>query len=154
MQGSHRDYRLRYSPEYAKFGVEDYATTHSRLSLKNREVVARYDNSILYNDYVVTEIMKLFKEEDAVVLYLSDHGQDVFDTSDDFFGHSAEHGYDIPMMFYPTPVFCEKHGELVNSIKSNTEKEFRTDSLMYTIMDIAGVETVNCISYKQKSLLK
>jgi heptose-I-phosphate ethanolaminephosphotransferase len=154
MQGSHRDYRLRYSPEYAKFGVEDYATTHSRLSLKNREVVARYDNSILYNDYVVTEIMKLFKEEDAVVLYLSDHGQDVFDTSDDFFGHSTEHGYDIPMMFYPTPVFCEKHGELVNSIKSTTEKEFRTDSLMYTIMDIAGVETVNGISYKQKSLLK
>lgn len=154
MQGSHRDYRLRYSPEYAKFGVEDYAATHSRLSLKNREVVARYDNSILYNDYVVTEIMKLFKEKDAVVVYLSDHGQDVFDTSDNFFGHSWENGLDIPMMFYPTPVFCEKHGELVNSIKSNTEKEFRTDSLMYTIMDIAGVETVNGISYKQKSLLK
>ena len=154
MMGSHRDYSLRYSDEYKNFTPQDYNATHPRLSKKNKAVVAHYDNSILYNDYVVTEIMKLFKEEDAVVLYLSDHGQDVFDTSDDFFGHSEEHGYDIPMMFYPTPVFCEKHGELVNFIKSNTEKEFRTDSLMYTIMDIAGVETVNGISYKQKSLLK
>ena len=154
MQGSHRDYRLRYSPEYAKFNAEDYATTHSRLSLKNREIVARYDNSVLYNDYVVTEIMKLFSDKDAVVVYLSDHGQDVFDTSDDFFGHSWENGLDIPLMFYATPIFREKRRELVNSIINNTGTEYRTDSIMYTIMDIAGVETVNGISYEQKSLLK
>lgn len=154
MQGSHRDYRLRYSPEYAKYGVEDYVTTHSHLSMKNREVVARYDNSILYNDYVVTEIMKRFKDKDAVVVYISDHGQDVFDSSDNYFGHSWENGLDIPLVFYPTSVFSEKRRELVNSIKNNTEKEFRTDSIMYTIMDIAGIETVNGISYKQKSLLK
>ena len=154
MQGSHRDYKLRYSPEYAKFGVEDYAVTHSRLSLKNREVVARYDNSVLYNDYVVTEIMKRFKDKDAVVIYLSDHGQDVFDTSNDFFGHSWENGLDIPLMFYPTAIFNEKHGGVVNAIKNNTERVYRTDSIMYTIMDIAGIETVNGISYKHKSLLK
>lgn len=154
MQGSHRDYRLRYSPGYAKFGVEDYATTHSRLSMQNREIVARYDNSVLYNDYVVTEIMKRFKDKDAVVIYLSDHGQDVFDTSDSFFGHSWENGLDIPLMFYPTPMFCEKHGKLVDSMMNNTETEYRTDSIMYTIMDIVGIETVNGISYKQKSLLK
>ena len=154
MMGSHRDYSLRYSDEYKNFTPQDYNATHPRLSKKNKAVVAHYDNSILYNDYVVTEIMKLFKEEDAVVLYLSDHGQEVFDYDDEFFGHSAEHGYDIPFMFYPTPAFREKHAGIVESIKNNTETEYRTDSLMYTIMDIAGVETVNGISYKHKSLLK
>ena len=154
MMGSHRDYRLRYPEEYNRFQVEDYAISHSRLSRKNKEIVARYDNSILYNDYIVTEIMKRFEDKNAIVIYLSDHGQDVFDTSDDFFGHSPDHGFDIPFMFYPTPSFREKYAAIMESIKNNTETEYRTDSLMYTIMDIAGIETVNGVSYKQKSLLK
>lgn len=154
LNGSHREFRLRYPSEYNKFKAEDYDVTHPSLTHGNREIVSQYDNSILYNDYVVSEIMKLYEHKEAIVIYLSDHGQDIFESSNDFYGHSWQYGLDIPMMFYSTPVFCEKHGELVNSIKKNVEKEFRTDSLMYTIMDIAGIETVNGISYKQKSLLK
>ena len=154
MMGSHGVYNLRYPPEYAKFSAEDYEVSYSRLTPHCRGIISHYDNSILYNDYVVSEIMKRFEQKNAIVLYLSDHGQDMYNGSDDYCGHSDAYGLDIPMMFYPTCAFREKYDGVVQSIKDNVDVAFRTDSLMYTIMDIAGIETVNGISYKHKSLLK
>ena len=152
MMGSHGVYNLRYPPEYAKFTAEDYAVSYSRLTPHCRGVLSHYDNSILYNDNVVYEIMKRFEQKDAIVIYLSDHGQDMYNESDEYCGHSQTYGLDIPMMFYPTPAFCDKFDGVVQSIKKNVDVAFRTDSLMYTVMDIAGIETVNGVSYKQKSL--
>ena len=161
MMGSHYVYDKRYPSEFARMKAEDYSKTHAHLSVENRQKVAEYDNSILYNDSVVYEIMRKFEDRDAVVIYLSDHGQDVFDSSDDYAGHakignakSEEAGRNIPLMVYTSSLFREKHPELQQRIETSVNRPYRTDSIMYTIMDVAGVETVNGVSYKHKSLFK
>ena len=161
MMGSHFLYDKRYPSEFARLAAEDYSKTHAHLSVDNRQKVAEYDNSILYNDSVVYEIMKRFENKDAVVVYFSDHGQDVFDSSDDYAGHakignakSEEAGENIPFMVYTSELFREKHPGLQQRIENAVNRPYRTDSIMYTIMDIAGVETVNGVSYKHKSLFK
>jgi heptose-I-phosphate ethanolaminephosphotransferase len=50
--------------------------------------MAEYDNSVLYNDYVVSEIIKCFADKDAVVLYFSDHAIDLFETDEKYCGHA------------------------------------------------------------------
>ena len=161
MMGSHYVYDKRYPADFARFTAENYSETYSHISAENRQKVADYDNSVLYNDTVVYEIMKRFEDEDAVVIYLSDHGQDIFDSSDDYAGHakignekSEDAGRNVPFMVYTSELFREKHPELQRRIEAAVNRPYRTDSIMYTIMDIAGVETVNGVSYKHKSLFK
>jgi heptose-I-phosphate ethanolaminephosphotransferase len=161
MVGSHFDYDKRYTDEYDRFNRADYAESHSHLSSSKRGVVAEYDNTVLYNDYVVYELMQKFTGKDAVVVYLSDHGEDVYRSSSGFRGHasgvSAAHEKivkQIPLMFYTPELFREKHPVKQSQIDAACKTHYRTDSIMYTLMDLAGVETVNGVSYKNKSLLK
>ena len=160
LMGSHAEYSRRYPSSFSKFNASDYNVSHSHLSSENRDILAKYDNSVLYNDYVVYELMKRLEKEDAFVAYFSDHGQDVFNSSDDYAGHATNSARSkqvacaIPFMVYTTSLFQEKHPSLQNKIETSTYKKFCTDIVMYTIMDVAGVETVNGISYKHKSLFK
>ena len=158
LSGSHTEYKKRYPRKFAKFNADDYEISHSHLSKDKRQMVAEYDNTVLYNDSVVYELMLRFCDEDAVILCFSDHGEDVFHTGNNFIGHgSLKHSYatmQIPFMVYTSPIFREKHPELQLRIENAVDRPYRTDSIMYTIMDVAGVETVNGISYKHKSLFK
>ncbi len=161
MMGSHHDYKLRYPETFEKFVAKDYDKTHSHLSTENRQLIAEYDNSVLYNDSVVYEIMQRFADEEAVVFYFSDHGEDVFMTSPDFTGHaivgnelSEYYGRQIPFMVYTTEKFRNKFPQMEERIKAAVDVPYRTDSIMYTIMDVAGVESVDGVSYSHKSLFK
>lgn len=161
LMGSHISYNSRYPASFSNFEPDDYVVSHPHLSDKCRQTLSEYDNSILYNDSVVYEIIKIFEQKDAFVLYISDHGQDVFKSSNEYAGHaingnpvSEQVSVKIPMFFYTSPAFLNKHPELYNRIRSTINRPYRTDSVMYTIMDVAGIETVNGVSYKHKSLFK
>lgn len=158
MMGSHAEYASRYPDNFSRFKAGDYTETHSALSNENRKIISEYDNSVLYNDTIVFEIMKRFEHEDAVVVYAPDHGEDIFITSDNYFGHgipqTEEVCYNIPFMVYTSPLFRERHPDLQERIKNAVNRPYRTDSIMYSIMDVAGVGTVNGVSYKHKSLFK
>lgn len=155
--GSHVDYEKRYPNEFSRFNTDDYNVSHQHLSQNNRKLIAEYDNSVLYNDFIVYSIIQRFKDENAIVIYLSDHGEELFETNNDFFGHGITSNPDIvlniPFMIYTTPLFKENHRSLQTQIEQSIQKDYRSDSLMYTIMDIAGIDSVSNTSYKHKSLL-
>lgn len=161
LMGSHTHYEKRYPATSGKFVPGDYDLTHQRLSDKNRQIIAHYDNTVLYNDSIVYEMMNRFSGDDAAVIYLSDHGQDVFESSNDFAGHarfgsevSAAAARNIPLMIYTTPLFKEKHGNMQELIEQSVDKPYRSDSIMYTVMDLVGIDSVNGVSYKHKSLFR
>lgn len=159
LMGSHHNFSWRYPKTYSIFKAEDYSESHKNLSQGNRKLLAEYDNSVLYNDSVVYEIMQSFADKTAVVFYFPDHGIDAFKSSNSYIGHansvkSQEFGRQIPFMVYTTKKFKDKFPQLEERINQTVDIPYRTDSVMYTIMDIAGVETVNGISYKGKSLFK
>ena len=105
--------------------------------------------------------MMQFADKDAAVVYLSDHGIDVFYSSDDYIGHaikgdseSMQSSREIPFVVYTTETFRKGHPALQKKICRSLGNSMVTDWLMYTIIDLAGVETVNGVSYKERSLLK
>lgn len=161
MQGSHHSFKERFPAAFSKFTADDYIVTHARLSKDKRQLLAEYDNSVLYNDSVVYEMMKRFSDKEAVVFYFSDHANDVFESSNDHIGHSILndelsnfYGKQIPFMLYTTEKFKDKYPQIEEKIKSAVDVPLRTDSVMYTIMDIAGIETINGVSYEEKSIFK
>ena len=78
--GTHMSYQYRYPQDYEKFTGRDgvpAAIDDSKLELYNS-----YDNAVLYNDFVVSSLIKSYSKADpnGFLLYLSDHGEDVYDS--------------------------------------------------------------------------
>ena len=71
---------------------------------------------MLYNDYVIYSKIQQFKDKDAIVIYLSDHGEELFETNKDFFGHGVtsnpEIVLNVPFMIHITSIFKELHQPL------------------------------------------
>ena len=142
LMGSHTAFSHRYPKEFNIFKYSDYMEKPEN----QRQVLAEYDNSILYNDYVVYNIIEEFVNKEAVVLYFSDHGLDVFDTSNDYIGHARKtvgHSIvvakQIPFMIWLSDKYKLKYDNDVERMKNSINKNFCTDNIIYTIMDIAGV---------------
>jgi heptose-I-phosphate ethanolaminephosphotransferase len=161
LMGSHHSFSHRYPKNFSKFSAIDYIDTHSHLSIENRQLLAEYDNSVLYNDSIVCELINIFNNKEAIILYFPDHGIDPFRSSNEHIGHanandptSIMHGKQIPFLVYTTDRFKEKFPFLEEKILNSVDIHYRTDSIMYTIIDIAGIKTINGISYKNKSLFK
>lgn len=137
--GSHVAYYLRYPKHYNRFRRADY----DRPTDRQRIVLSSYDNTVLYNDMVVSELMKLYDGQDAVVIYFSDHAQDLFESDRHFFGHgrdgnpvSEAAAAAIPMMVYMTPVFRSAHPDTEALIRSTAARPFNTTDLTALLMQI------------------
>jgi len=63
--GSHMYFKDRYPEKYSKFRGGD-----SRLEKDINE----YDNSVLFTDYILSQVLKISDEYNAKFIYLSDHG--------------------------------------------------------------------------------
>lgn len=158
MMGSHFEYRMRYPDEFSRFTVNDYPDRKAH----QRYILSTYDNSILYNDYIVEQLINLFRDRETVVVYMPDHGQDVYQSAPDYCLHgktndpvSFAYGVKIPFMVYATPLFQQRHPGLMQRIKDRQEhpKPWNTDDLPYFIMDLIGVETVNGENVQSRSVL-
>ncbi len=138
LMGQHEAFQSRYPKAFERFKAKDYLTFPEH----QREVLAAYDNATLYNDYVVSSIIDLYKDKDAVVFYFSDHALDVFDTDPDFFGHakmteaSQAQGKEIPFMIYVSPVFLQRHAQVVDRMRRAVDTPFCTDRFIYAVIDV------------------
>lgn len=161
LMGSHHSFNHRYPKRFSRFSAKDYEDTHSHLSINNRQLLAEYDNSVLYNDSIVYELINNFTDKETIVFYFPDHGIDPFRSSSNYIGHaeannpaSIMHGKQIPFFVYTTDKYKKRFPLMEEIISNAIDIHYRTDSIMYTIIDIAGIETINGISYKNKSLFK
>ena len=142
--GQHFTYADRYTPPFKKFTEADYSRD---LSQSEREIVAHYDNSTLYNDFAVDSIIKMYEDKNSIVLYFSDHGEEIFEL-DDFVGHgNAKHrptlDYQIrvPFMIWTSKKFQERYPDVVNRIKESIHKPIITKDLPHFLFEVAGIET-------------
>lgn len=143
LMGSHVDYKKRYPEKWNKFQVNDYP----ELKESQKGVVAAYDNSILYNDYVVSEILKCFDLTETLALYFSDHGQDMFDSSEDYFGHaitgnplSIAAATQIPFFVYMSRRYQDNFPKESELLKAMSQVPFNTESTIGFLCSVLGVD--------------
>lgn len=149
LTGTHEEFRLRFPPEFASFTASD----ETAATEKWREVQADYDNAVLYNDYIVDAIINKFKDKNAVVIYLSDHGDDVYDDERGFMGHSGEevrsrHMVEIPFFIYGSPSFWQSHEKLKAKLFAAKDRPYSTENVIHFIMDLANIKTTSYDSAK------
>ena len=148
LYGQHTAYGERHPADFAKFSARS-VKSKLRLSDEQRGVVADYLNATLYNDYVVDSIIRMFSDRNAIVLYFSDHGEEVYDfrlqqgrTDLKTDVPRALHSQlDIPFMIYVSPRYAATHPQQVERIKRSLDRPFMTDNLPQVIFDLLGVRT-------------
>ena len=141
LMGTHGGYKNRYPTEFEKFTVSDETKGENE---KQKQERAFYDNAVLYNDYVVNSIIDMFVDKDAIVIYASDHADEVYEDRD-FVGHSetdgSTHMIEIPMLIWVSESFKENRPELAARIAASVNRPFETDDMIHVLLDIMSIET-------------
>ena len=123
----------------------------SRKDLDNRrkDQIAHYENATFYNDWVVSNIISMFVKSEAVVIYLSDHGEELYDFRDHY-GRTQEtkktsdllkYQYEIPFMIWCSDIFISNHPEIITNIKGACHKPFMNDNVCQILLGLAGIRT-------------
>ena len=139
---AHVDFKIRYPQEFEKFHADEYLNNIAA----RRNMLAQYDNSVLYNDHVVSSLMTLFEKEESLVFYFPDHGIDVQESSDRYVSHAIEGnsisckaGANKPFVIYTSPLYQDNYKNECERIKASVTKKFCTENLIFSLVDILGI---------------
>ena len=138
LMGNHFKYDLRYPKDFAKFTANDL---QNKMNPGQKESFAWYLNSVLYNDYVINEIYKIFKNDEALIVYLSDHGEALFEI-DGIRGHGMINRFvlEIPLIFIGTDKFKAKYPQIWQKLEVAKDYKFMSDDIIHTFADIIGTK--------------
>ena len=145
--GQHQEYNKRFGPKNVVFTTKDYAH-RTDLNENEKQIVADYDNATRFNDYVFAQLCKEFEHDDAVVLYLADHGEEVFDRVHNFGrDHTAEltadiaySEFEIPFELWLSPKARRLHPDIAEAARRAADMPFASDDLPHVLMGLAGIE--------------
>ena len=144
--GSHYDYRYRYTEEFDLF--KPSPTRDEPLSLHDaaskEKLNNAYDNSILYTDYFLDEVIVAIRASGrplAAVIYVSDHGEDLFDQGCENSGHgrSTRATYRIPFFFWYSDEYAKRFPTKVSVLKQRRKEPITTEAVFPTLVDAADI---------------
>ena len=104
----------------------------------------------LYNDSIVTQIVKRFEDKDAIVVYMPDHGEEIFEPGRDIIcrNHSAtvdwplaHYEFEVPFWIWCSRKYAHREPEVFKAIKDAKNRRFMTDALPHMMVWLAGISS-------------
>lgn len=140
--GTHIRYDFRYPNGWNKF---DGKTDDLPPGLTGSEQASynSYDNANLFNDHIVSTLIKDFKATDpnGFMLYFSDHGEEVYDTAPHKTQGRNESDptrrmYTVPFILWTSPAWQQAHPR---SFAGDVNRKYSSSELIHTWSDLAGL---------------
>lgn len=141
LQGSHGPtYYKRYPSEFKKFTPT--CDTNELSKCDSEALINTYDNTLLYTDYLLSEIIKLLKEQksyESSLFYLSDHGESL--------GENGIYLHGMPYAIAPSyqthipVIFWSNDKNLMNLAKEYKGLKLSQDNLFSTLLGYFDVKT-------------
>ncbi len=140
--GSHWYYEHHYTEKFRKFTPVCKSKFGQKCS--KEELYNSYDNSLLYTDWVVSEIMKMVSNRNAIVFFVSDHGESLGENG--IYTHWVENTdrteqRSVAWFVYVTDEYKKRHRDFYENFRANKEKYISHDNLFYSLLDCAGIES-------------
>lgn len=146
--GSHGPaYFQRYPKEFAVFTPE---CKSSQLQLcKDEEVVNSYDNSILYTDYFLSQVIAFLKENsgryNTAMMYVSDHGESLGENNIYLHGMpyliAPDAQKHVPFITWFSDGFLNEAGVAKADIRKRQDEALSQDIIFHTVLGAMGVTT-------------
>lgn len=140
LMGTHFNYDKRYPKEFAKFNARDIHYP-SFANEQQKEIIATYANAVLYNDYILNEIFKIYAKSDSIIFYLSDHGESLYEHKGKL-GHFVTSRFtaEVPFLALMSEEFIQKHKETAQKIQEAKDRPFVIDDLIHLLCDVAQIQ--------------
>ncbi|WP_104745071.1 phosphoethanolamine--lipid A transferase EptA [Helicobacter acinonychis] len=124
-----------------------YCSSADLSSCSKESLINAYDNTIVYNDYVLDKLISMLEnaKQPALMIYLSDHGESLGEGA--FYLHgipksiAPKEQYEIPFIVYANDLFKKEHSitQTQTPISQNTIfhsilgvfEDFKTPSVVY-----------------------
>jgi len=129
--GSHHAYANRYPAAFAKF--------------QGRQELATYDNSILYTDHVLDQILSRLRKAPGAkaFLYLSDHGEALGENGLHNHGraHPVRAEVEIPFLVWISPELDSLRPSLLANLRARQHDRIWSPDLGPTLLSLAGIRS-------------
>jgi lipid A ethanolaminephosphotransferase len=106
-------------------------------------LINAYDNSILYTDWLLSQIIDKLKNHNALLLYVSDHG--------DYLGERKRYGHlyktagsevrHVPMFWWASDEWIAANPGHWQSLKANAPLATSHDNIFHSLLDCADVKS-------------
>ena len=135
LMGSHPSYEFRYPKSFAKFNAEQIS--REPLDEGQKKELAHYLNTVAYNDFIVSEIYKIFADDNTLIVYFSDHAQSLYQYRGKLIhGGINRFTLEIPLIFMASDKFKEQNADLWARIAAAKNRPFLNDDLIHAIAEI------------------
>jgi glucan phosphoethanolaminetransferase (alkaline phosphatase superfamily) len=164
--GNHWNYSQRYPQSFDRwqpslFGVDSPAYTDLRLK---EAINNSYDNSILYTDWFLSELIGRLDRGDhpgtngeaggagaagersgepapVSLLYVADHGQTLYDGACRiaFHGHNTQHEFHVPAMVWYSDRYRALYPGKVEQLGRHRQARLSTENIFHSMLDMADV---------------
>lgn len=148
LMGQHSAYAKRFPQSVALFTVDSVKRDDKFLNDEMKQCIADYDNSTLYNDYVLSLILDTFKNSNTILFYFSDHGEEVYDyrakcgrDHADLNDQLLKYQYDIPFVIWCSDIYKEKNPEIVDAIRQAMKRPFIIDNICNTLFNVGAINS-------------
>ncbi len=146
--GSHGpEYFDRYPDEFERF--KPACKTNQLSSCTREEVVNVYDNTILYTDYFLSQVIEFLKrnaeQRDTAMIYVSDHGESLGENG--LYLHAAPYSVapeaqtHVPMVAWFSPEVYNHWGLDQNCLRHKQEDPLTHDTIFHTLLGLFEVQS-------------
>ena len=146
--GSHGPaYYQRYPEEFRRFTPD--CRTPQLSDCSREEIVNAYDNSILYTDHNLAEVIKLLKKHqdsvDGAMIYMSDHGESLGENG--LFLHGAPYMFapaeqtNVPFIAWFSDQYAQLTGLDRSCLQTYADTTTSHDNLFHTVLGMMNVIT-------------
>lgn len=131
LMGNHGSYEQRYPKAFEKYN--------------GKNTIDKYDNSIIYNDYVMSQVYKRARKIPNFkgLVYCSDHA----DAIDKNLSHdAAQFDFDmthIPLYIYLSDSYIQNNSAKYKSLEKQKNKLFTNDLLFNLMLGVLGINLNN-----------
>lgn len=148
LMGQHSPYDWRYPTEEAHFTID--SISRQELDDAGRRNVMFYDNAMFYNDKQISKILNAYHDTDAIIIALSDHGEEVYDfrpycgrtfLEKDFQVELIKTNVDIPFLVFTTDIYKERHPKTMSLLENAASRPFMTDDLTHVLLSLGMIQT-------------
>jgi lipid A ethanolaminephosphotransferase len=146
LKGSHGpSYYKRVPPAFKVFTPECAADNIQDCS--RQEIINAYDNTIVYTDYVLSELIGILKRQPFAtsMLYVSDHGESLGENGVYLhglpFSFAPPEQTQVPMVFWASEQFAREKQLDLSDLATRVDNAYSHDNLFHSVLGLFNVRT-------------
>lgn len=151
LMGQHVAYynRFPHGGSFDYFNADSVKRNDSYLNREKRQLIADYDNATRYNDHVLNSVINHYRDRNTVLVYFSDHGEEVYDYQD-FTGRNWDepksydllrYQFEVPFMVWCSDNYINNNSDVIEQLKRAISRPLMLDNVCHLLFHLGRIQT-------------